>query len=325
MKIYLAAILLSLTLNAVANDKIIYGEDNRHDVYTYKDPAIVELSRSTVALIKKSDIRWDGNYYNIPYQSLSQRMNLCTQERFHNQPAAAFCSGFLVGPKKIITAGHCIQNLNDCKETAFVFDYKMANSTQYYGSFSNIFLCKKILGQKKDSRGVDFAVIEIDEEITDRTPLTLASASELEVNDRVFTIGHPSGLPTKITDNGQVRSIDREIGNFVTNLDTFGGNSGSPVFNSRTHEVEGILVRGDTDYVTVNDSCKSSNRVGNNQGKGETVSMISEIDEEGIIGDGSNINNDSQYRYIWFSWFETCNEFRGSQFVREVDAYLCRK
>lgn len=325
MKFYLSFILLSLSLNAAANDKIIYGEDNRHDVYAYSDPAIVELSRSTVALVKKTDIRWDGTYYKIPYQSLSSSMNLCTQERFHNQPTAAFCSGFLVGPKKIITAGHCIQNLKDCKDTAFIFDYRMANNTQYYGNFGNIFLCKKILGQKKDNKGIDYAVIEIDEEITDRAPLTLATASDLEVNDRVFTIGHPSGLPTKITDNAHVRSINAEAGVFVTNLDTFGGNSGSPVFNSRTHEVEGILVRGDTDYVTVNDSCRSSNRVGNSQGRGESVSMINHIDEEGIVGDGSNINNDSQYRYIWFSWFETCNEFRGSQFVREVDAYLCKK
>ena len=38
-------------------------------------------------------------------------------------------------------------------------------------------------------------------------------------------------------------------GHFVANLDAYGGNSGSPVFNSDTHEVEGVLVRGDTDFV----------------------------------------------------------------------------
>ena len=38
-------------------------------------------------------------------------------------------------------------------------------------------------------------------------------------------------------------------GYFVANLDTYGGNSGSPVFNSDTHEVEGILVRGERDFV----------------------------------------------------------------------------
>jgi hypothetical protein len=35
---------------------------------------------------------------------------------------------------------------------------------------------------------------------------------------------------------------------FLTNLDTFYGNSGSPVFNLNTLLVEGILVSGDSDY-----------------------------------------------------------------------------
>jgi hypothetical protein len=38
---------------------------------------------------------------------------------------------------------------------------------------------------------------------------------------------------------------------FTANLDTYGGNSGSPVFNADSHEVEGVLVRGDTDFVPV--------------------------------------------------------------------------
>jgi hypothetical protein len=36
---------------------------------------------------------------------------------------------------------------------------------------------------------------------------------------------------------------------FVANLDTYGGNSGSPVFNSTTHDVEDVLVRGENDFV----------------------------------------------------------------------------
>jgi V8-like Glu-specific endopeptidase len=60
-------------------------------------------------------------------------------------------------------------------------------------------------------------------------------------------MGHPSGLPMKYADGAKV------FGNFdnyfSTNLDTFGGNSGSPVFNAKTNEVVGILVRGDIDYI----------------------------------------------------------------------------
>ena len=41
---------------------------------------------------------------------------------------------------------------------------------------------------------------------------------------------------------------------FVANLDTYGGNSGSPVFNAASYKVEGILVRGENDFVT-NGTC----------------------------------------------------------------------
>jgi V8-like Glu-specific endopeptidase len=59
-------------------------------------------------------------------------------------------------------------------------------------------------------------------------------------------IGHPTGLPTKVSAGANVRSVNDVY--FVANLDTFGGNSGSAVFNAETGEIEGILVRGERDY-----------------------------------------------------------------------------
>jgi len=52
------------------------------------------------------------------------------------------------------------------------------------------------------------------------------------------------------------------------NLDTYGGNSGSPVFNSESI-VEGMLVRGETDFVTQDDRmislvCPITGREGEN-------------------------------------------------------------
>ncbi len=64
----------------------------------------------------------------------------------------------------------------------------------------------------------------------------------------------------KYTGNAQVlrshgllrsKSIVSEY-NFVTNLDAFGGNSGSPVFEPNTLEVIGILSSGAEDNATVN-------------------------------------------------------------------------
>ena len=62
---------------------------------------------------------------------------------------------------------------------------------------------------------------------------------------------------------------------FVANLDTYGGNSGSPVFNSDTHEVEGILVRGEADFVQQG-NCQVS-LFARLQGAGEDCTRTTEI------------------------------------------------
>jgi S1-C subfamily serine protease len=80
------------------------------------------------------------------------------------------------------------------------------------------------------------------------------------VGTKLFVIGHPTGLPQKIADGASVKianavsyidpigSIIRKANFFTANLDTYAGNSGSPVFNKRTGKVEGILVQGAEDF-----------------------------------------------------------------------------
>jgi len=78
--------------------------------------------------------------------------------------------------------------------------------------------------------------------------LTIRRDGKIAGNQPVHIIGHPVGLPAKYAAGAQVRD-NSSAAYFVANLDSFGGNSGSPVFNAETHFVEGVLVRGDTDFV----------------------------------------------------------------------------
>ena len=96
-----------------------------------------------------------------------------------------------------------------------------------------------------------FSVIELDRPVTNHAPLKMRLAGEPRVNDDLTVIGHPSGLPTKIAGGAKLRSLHN--GFIRASLDTYGGNSGSAVFNSSTFEVEGILVRGETDFVVKSD------------------------------------------------------------------------
>ena len=69
-----------------------------------------------------------------------------------------------------------------------------------------------------------------------------------EVGENLTVIGHPSGLPKKVTSNAYVtRNISSEY-RFYISSDTFEGNSGSPVLNSKA-EVVGMVLSGKTDYI----------------------------------------------------------------------------
>lgn len=271
---------LLFSAQLMAAPKVIYGDDNRIDVYESKDSALVELSKSTAAMIPSSNMKksfW-SNEYTIKGRTLENR-GICKSERFSNQISAANCSAFLVGDKYMVTAGHCIESQSDCNSNFFVFDFKMdsASTINLKPSEDNVYKCKKIISRELSSWNKDdYALIELDREVVGRRPLSFRKSGKIEVGANIAVIGHPTGIPTKITDGAVVRSRSGKY--FTTNLDTYGGNSGSAVFNLDTHEVEGILVRGDTDYVR-NGGCQVSNRIGNEAGRGEDVTFITNIKE----------------------------------------------
>lgn len=323
MKSALVLMTLTLATQVLAVEtggKVLYGEDNRYDVFEYKDAAIVELSKSTVGLVKSYTLHESGNKFTVDETNFQSSANVCSDERFSKQPVAAFCSGFLIAPNKIVTAGHCIESDSDCSETSFLFDYKMRNPYLANTRFTKdqVYSCKKVLGQIKINGGLDFAVIELDRDVKDRKPLKLSDNKNLKKSDELFVIGHPVGLPTKITDNAFVRDIKTDRGFFVANLDTYGGNSGSAVFNAKTLEVEGILVRGEKDFeYDFTQECNLSYEVNNYEGRGEDVSLISRINENGYNSQTSTPSSVSgEINYIWLDADQTCNEFRGSSYIR---------
>ena len=282
-----ALILVLLATSAVhaRENKVIYGLDGRNEVYTYHDRDVVNVSRSTVALVpsnhvtelKNGGVRISGPGYGESY-------NLCRNERFYKQPSGAFCSGFLIAPNKIMTAGHCIRNEQACADVRFAFDYRMKSSSRVNDTLSanQVYKCKSILGWKEEDAGADFAIIELDRPVTGRRPLRLASNRALRRGTKLVVIGHPAGIPTKITDGAAVRTVNTAAGFFVANLDTYGGNSGSAVFNERTLEVEGILVRGEEDFRETPGGCIASYRIRNNEGRGEDVTLVSATSENGF-------------------------------------------
>ncbi|MCB0413065.1 MAG: trypsin-like peptidase domain-containing protein [Bdellovibrionales bacterium] len=277
---------LNLSLiNAYAESPIqsdvIYGEDNRKDLYEIEDQQILNLVQSTVALVRTRDLTAvSEDKFSINLKPYGESKNLCEDEAFYNQPLGPYCSGFLVAPNKIMTAGHCIRTESNCQGVSFVFgfNYDHPNKDLQEVSKNEVYFCKKLIHSVVNGTGHDFAVVELDREVADHAPLSIRQEGEIQKDTPVFVAGHPVGLPLKVAGGAQVREVKQEF--FVANLDTFGGNSGSAVFNAKNGQIEGILVRGETDFVfkTKSDGtkCRASNFCTDSGCRGEDVTKITE-------------------------------------------------
>lgn len=235
----------------------VYGEDNREE-YCSQNIIRRSLANSVAALFKNYDgsIVKDGNYYRFGKKTLRDK-GVAHGQRFAYQPSLSFCTGFLVGDDLLATAGHCIKDerINPkrgeyCENIKIVFGYRMELGGVIPREIDeeNVYSCKSVVAHSYGGGKADYAVIRLDRKVEDRSPLPINRGNkELKKGTPLFVIGHPSGLPLKIADKAEViRITDIE---FVANLDTFAGNSGSPVINAKTLLVEGILVRGRDDYI----------------------------------------------------------------------------
>lgn len=273
--------------------KSVYGSDDRLDYF--EAPAdMQELSESVVSLWSSRWVKFDSGKASLFTASLQNAMGLCPGQKFGEQPVGAFCSGTLVGDDLVMTAGHCITDETKCADTKLVFGFAVKAAGAYPKSVpqGDVYTCKKIV--KRDltegflaslfhnyvsgGPGPDFAVIQLDRKVTGRKPLPINRGGKVSVGDPLFVIGHPVGLPVKIAGNAHVRNTDPKYF-YLADLDTFGGNSGSAVFNAKTRKIEGILVRGDRDFEPGPAGCNITTTMPQNGGRGEAVTKISAVEK----------------------------------------------
>lgn len=283
MKILLSTILLSFSFHSFAIDKVVYGDDNRLDVFESKSDLYKSLTESTAAMISSSQVeaQLNSETFKITGYTLEDD-GVCSDARFAKQITAANCSGFLVGDQYLVTAGHCITSLEDCGRYSWVFNFsnKIEEKKEHIVGKNDVYTCTEIVSRKLDrATQDDYAFVKLDRKVEGRSPLKFRTSGKVADKTGIVVIGHPSGLPSKISDGAIVRSNANKVF-FQANLDTFGGNSGSAVFDSKTGIVEGILVRGETDYV--GDSVQNCTRpkVCSESGcRGEDVTRITNIKE----------------------------------------------
>jgi V8-like Glu-specific endopeptidase len=226
------------------------------------------LGKASVALFSPTVVQSgsDGGV-RLKLETLKDTQGLCVGERYVSQPVGAFCSGTLVGPDLVLTAGHCIREISGngsvpaITSTRFVFGYQMRNDTSYATiSSAQVFTGKEVVGGTMNTKADDWALVRLSKSVpsTIAEPVTDWDLRPVTQDQKVFVIGYPSGIPLKYAPGATVRDISNPSF-FVSNLDTFGGNSGSGVFDEASNALIGVLVRGETDFLR--DESKNCSRV----------------------------------------------------------------
>ncbi|MEM1109087.1 MAG: ankyrin repeat domain-containing protein [Planctomycetota bacterium] len=241
---------------ALPSFAVIFDEDDRLEHFEVKK-TYREYARSIAAIVPLSHLEKQGDQYRWKFKQIPKLGDIniygkrvSPDERFIHQPLCGVGTAFLIAPDVIVTAGHCVVDENGqsiLRDMAVVFEYHINPQTQQVDAVvpaENVFRCERGVAIKFDPKaGTDYAIIRIDRSAQGRDPLKVRQEGKIQDNERLITIGHPFGLPSKVSINARVRSNDHDE-YFRGDIDSFPGNSGSPVLNADTGMVEGILVRG---------------------------------------------------------------------------------
>ena len=264
-------------LLSTSSEAAIFNEDNRVEVTRH--PRFEAMAQATALMVIEAiDVGYtshaDGTTsLNFLKASEALSRNLCSDERFAQQPVpVGACTGFLIAPDVLVTAGHCMLNFPPgqlrntrpahCSDFKWLFDYKVEPDGSVATSkidSTRLVSCKRViyasweienLGMRDWLKGTnhDYAVVQLERPLMDRKPFSLAS-SFIRPGESVAVVGHPIGLPAKASAGAIVLEGDH-ADFFRADLDVSDGMSGAPVVNE-ADEVVGILVRAYpvSDYV----------------------------------------------------------------------------
>jgi V8-like Glu-specific endopeptidase len=234
----------------------VWGDDDRKERYELdRNGVAYQLALSSAMVADSSQIAQypaDGHFELIPPNRLAAVHDLCPGERFARQPSVGFCSATLVAPNLVVTSGHCLMRNGEdmssaqsrCNTTMFAFNFAYDEPTAdqdliraVFNLEHDVYSCKSVLAIESPYTSTatgthDYAIVELDRPVVGHTPIPVANVLP-SPGDPVVQIGHPSGIPQKISSDAVGEPFDRETYKtaFTYHGDLLGGDSGGGVFS----------------------------------------------------------------------------------------------
>lgn len=227
----------------------VWESDERMDFYNILDEKVKSNTDCVAAIVKKDNLIENKGFSTLKVKNYGKTFNLCDVEPFYEQPISGgpLVTGFLVKEDVIATVAHVVDgsNVNDFR---IVFGYKMLNNSTPVITLPNeriykgVQIIQRLYNRIDTGDGSDWALIKLDRKVEGQTIAKL-SKDNIFLGQPIYALGHPCGLPLKYAPGATVLDIYKTY--FAADLDVYSGNGGSPVFASDTHEVIGLVARGD--------------------------------------------------------------------------------
>ena len=192
--------------------------------------------------------------------------DVCEDVPFIKQVAIGSCSGVLIKPNLVATAGHCVDK-NIFTKTWF-FNYQNGDDLSYKQGykvqrivFRHLDLIKSgysfernTINRQRQQIGVgplppdmhdysnyrDIALLELESDVEGYMPLKI-NFSPFTAGRKAISVGYPLGLTLKQNTNGSLKEMASPY-YMTTNIETLQGNSGGPLFDVETGELIAITV-----------------------------------------------------------------------------------
>jgi hypothetical protein len=240
-------ILLSFQVHA------LYEDDSRIDLYQTKNKVILKASQAIAYQVDKHELRgWTfRRFWKIVTQPFSE-LSICTDTKFVDQYyVREGCSGVLIDEDILLTAGNCITEHYCWNDLYYwVFDYELQNKDQLIEKLpkKDFYKCDEVLTRAFDPQsGLSYALLKLKKKVVGRKPISLSDKLLIPSDTELMTLGHPKGLALKLATGARV--YDQNETHFLINSDITGESKGSSIINSKTGELEGILIYGSKNYV----------------------------------------------------------------------------
>lgn len=240
------------------SQKVIYGKDDRLDEYEVTNTNFRTAGDATVVLVYWHDLTNNGNgTFTLPPETFAWWYEwldpietgnaLCWDEPYRDQPSPGFCSGVLVTPDLVATAGHCVA-CETASDLAVVFGFVMedAVNARMTVSADQVYRCTQIVAQQDGYP--DWSLVRLERPVPDHAPRRLRRSGQAYVGQDLLVVGHPWGTPRKYDAGGTLRE-NSSPAFFQANLDTYVGSSGSPVLDRYSLLVEGLVSAGKEGFV----------------------------------------------------------------------------